>query len=63
MAYRYLISKTIDPIFAVGVGVGATLTRIRRDEKANEREWPETWAVFERRLRLAFGQEEKQLEQ
>ncbi|PKS12137.1 hypothetical protein jhhlp_001435 [Lomentospora prolificans] len=32
MAPTYIISRTMDPIFALFIGVGAAVTRIRREE-------------------------------
>ena len=29
----YIISRVIDPIFAVAIGIGAAVTRINREEK------------------------------
>ncbi|OCL13084.1 hypothetical protein AOQ84DRAFT_372497 [Glonium stellatum] len=55
MAYAYLISKTLDPLFAIGVGAAAAAARINREEKAKGRTMAETVEVLKRRVQLAFG--------
>lgn len=32
-APTYLISRALDPIFTLGIGIGAAATRIHREEK------------------------------
>ncbi|KAF1938171.1 hypothetical protein EJ02DRAFT_425923 [Clathrospora elynae] len=62
MAIQHIISKRIDPIFAVSIGLAAAFTRINREEKEKGRTTGESVDVLKRRWRLAwqdFGQEKK----
>ncbi|KAF2182779.1 hypothetical protein K469DRAFT_220143 [Zopfia rhizophila CBS 207.26] len=53
MAYQYIISRSIDPIFAISIGVAAALTRINREEKEKGHTTSETIDIFKRRVGLA----------
>jgi len=53
--YNYIISKYLDPLFAITIGVGAAAVRIRREEKLKGRTASETWALGTRRLKYAVG--------
>ncbi|ORX99802.1 hypothetical protein BCR34DRAFT_495129 [Clohesyomyces aquaticus] len=55
MAYQYIISKSLDPIFALSIGVAAALTRISREEKEKGRGTSESVDVFKRRVGLAWN--------
>ncbi|KAF2443511.1 hypothetical protein P171DRAFT_432755 [Karstenula rhodostoma CBS 690.94] len=52
MAYQYIISRTLDPIFAVSIGLAAAATRINREEKERGRSTGQTVHVFKRRVGL-----------
>ncbi|KAL5373810.1 hypothetical protein DPSP01_012427 [Paraphaeosphaeria sporulosa] len=52
MAYQYIISRTLDPIFAVSIGLAAAATRINREEKDKGRSTAQTVDVFKRRVAL-----------
>lgn len=47
-SYKYIISKGMDPVFAVAVGVGAGVLRIRREEKDEGKTMPATWEALKR---------------
>jgi len=55
--YNYIISKYLDPLFALSIGVSAAAVRIRREEKAKGRSLEETWEVGVRRLKYSVGLE------
>ncbi|OCK85309.1 hypothetical protein K432DRAFT_400398 [Lepidopterella palustris CBS 459.81] len=59
MAYAFIISKTLDPIFAISIGVGAAAARINRDEKAKGRSTAEIFGLFKRRVGLLFAEKEQ----
>ncbi|KAI9730938.1 MAG: hypothetical protein M1818_008013 [Claussenomyces sp. TS43310] len=46
----YLISRTLDPLFALAIGLGAAATRINREEKEAGRSTGETVDAGLRRL-------------
>jgi hypothetical protein len=46
--YKYLISKYLDPIFAVAVGISAAMVRIRREELQKGRDASQAWSVLKR---------------
>ncbi|KAF1926562.1 uncharacterized protein M421DRAFT_6838 [Didymella exigua CBS 183.55] len=50
----YIISKALDPIFAISIGLAAAVTRINREEKEKDRSTQETIDVFKRRWALAW---------
>ncbi|CAA9963596.1 hypothetical protein CFE70_007762 [Pyrenophora teres f. teres 0-1] len=60
MVVQYIISKRLDPLFAISIGLAAALTRINREEKEKGRSTQETMDVFKRRWNLAWqgGEEE-----
>ncbi|KAK8212726.1 hypothetical protein IWZ01DRAFT_277627 [Phyllosticta capitalensis] len=55
MAYKYIISKKIDPLFAAAIGVAAAASRINREEREKGRGPSQSWRVFQRRWQVAFG--------
>ncbi|KAF2084710.1 hypothetical protein K490DRAFT_48444 [Saccharata proteae CBS 121410] len=57
MTYQYIISKAIDPFFAIGIGVAATLARIHREEKEKGRSPAQSLEVLRRRWRFAVSGE------
>ncbi|KAF2033466.1 hypothetical protein EK21DRAFT_58491 [Setomelanomma holmii] len=54
MSYQYIISKRLDPIFAVSIGLAAAVTRINREEKEKERSTAESMDALRRRWNLAW---------
>ncbi|KAK3216778.1 hypothetical protein GRF29_1g906933 [Pseudopithomyces chartarum] len=52
MAYQHIISRRLDPIFAISIGLAAAATRINREEKEKGRSTAQTVDVFKRRLSL-----------
>ncbi|KAF7192969.1 hypothetical protein HII31_05700 [Pseudocercospora fuligena] len=55
MSTPYLISKAIDPIFAVTVGITAAAVRINREEKEKGRSTEDTIDALKRRTGMLFG--------
>ncbi|EME85619.1 uncharacterized protein MYCFIDRAFT_52915 [Pseudocercospora fijiensis CIRAD86] len=55
MSTPYLISRAIDPIFAVTVGITAAAVRINREEKEKGRSTEETIDALKRRTAMVFG--------
>ncbi|RMZ67083.1 non-classical export 1 [Pyrenophora seminiperda CCB06] len=55
MVVQYIISKRLDPLFAISIGLAAALTRIKREEKEKGRNMAESMEVFRRRVGLAWG--------
>ncbi|KAF2633454.1 hypothetical protein BU25DRAFT_405348 [Macroventuria anomochaeta] len=53
----YIISKALDPLFAISIGLAAAVTRINREEKEKGRSTQETIDVFKRRWALAWQSE------
>jgi hypothetical protein len=57
------LRRTLDPIFAVSVGVAAAVVRINREEKEKGKSFEESKASLGRRAALAWkevmGEEEK----
>ncbi|KAF2092941.1 hypothetical protein NA57DRAFT_81875 [Rhizodiscina lignyota] len=53
-APMYIISKTIDPIFAASIGVLAAANRVHREEKEKGRTAEQTVDVFKRRWGIAW---------
>lgn len=49
----YLISKTLDPVFALFIGLSAAATRISREEKELGRTSEQTLEAFKRRVGLS----------
>jgi hypothetical protein len=47
-------SRSLDPVFAISIGLAAALTRIRREEKEEGRTVAETVDVFKRRAGSAW---------
>ncbi|KAJ4289528.1 hypothetical protein N0V90_010857 [Kalmusia sp. IMI 367209] len=60
MAYQYIISRSLDPIFAVSIGLAAAATRINREEKEKGRSTAETIDVLKRRVGIWWAGEKKQ---
>lgn len=54
----YIISRTLDPIFAVVIGVGAAVTRIRREEMEKGRTNNE---ILKLALRYVFEKKAKNI--
>ncbi|KAF1961421.1 hypothetical protein CC80DRAFT_237295 [Byssothecium circinans] len=50
MAYQHIISKRLDPLFALTIGLSAALTRINREEQDKGRSAADTVDVLRRRL-------------
>lgn len=51
-----MISKFIDPIFAMGVGFSAAALRIRREEKEKYPEQDNNWdALWQKGVRMGRG--------
>ncbi|SMQ47956.1 unnamed protein product [Zymoseptoria tritici ST99CH_1A5] len=50
----YLISRAIDPIFAMSVGAAAVVVRVNREEKEKGRTTEETIASLKRRTASLF---------
>ncbi|CAK4029919.1 hypothetical protein MYCFIDRAFT_52915 [Lecanosticta acicola] len=61
MSAPYLISRAIDPIFAVSVGITAAAVRINREEKEKGRTTEQTMEALKRRTGMLFegNKEEK----
>jgi hypothetical protein len=59
------LRRTLDPIFAVSVGVAAAVVRINREEKEKGKSFEESKASLGRRAALAWkevmGEEEKRV--
>ncbi|KAF2146134.1 uncharacterized protein K452DRAFT_212954, partial [Aplosporella prunicola CBS 121167] len=54
MAYKYIISKKLDPLFAISIGSAAALARINREEREKDRSPMQSWKTLQRRWALAF---------
>ncbi|KAI9672908.1 MAG: hypothetical protein M1829_004458 [Trizodia sp. TS-e1964] len=50
LAYSYIISKHLDPVFALAIGLSAAAVRIRREEREKGRGVEQSWAVLKRRV-------------
>ncbi|KAF2464663.1 uncharacterized protein BDR25DRAFT_271715 [Lindgomyces ingoldianus] len=55
MAYKYIISKSLDPIFAIAIGTAAAWTRISREENEKGRDMTKTIEVVKRRVDIAWN--------
>ncbi|EME48133.1 hypothetical protein DOTSEDRAFT_42397 [Dothistroma septosporum NZE10] len=55
MSSPYLISRIIDPIFAVSVGITAAVVRIHREEKEKGRTTDQTIDSLKRRTAALFN--------
>ncbi|KAJ9622363.1 hypothetical protein H2203_006582 [Taxawa tesnikishii (nom. ined.)] len=53
--YAYIISKNLDPVFALSVGVAAAGTRINREQKEKGYNPQQTMEALQRRIRKAMG--------
>ncbi|PSK45265.1 hypothetical protein B9Z65_2405 [Elsinoe australis] len=53
--YTYIISRNLDPLFAIFIGLSAAATRINREEKEKGRSRQDTMEVLQRRVDVAFG--------
>ncbi|XP_014561899.1 hypothetical protein COCVIDRAFT_33129 [Bipolaris victoriae FI3] len=49
MPAQYIISKRLDPLFAISIGLAAAATRIQREEREKGRDFRESWEVLRRR--------------
>ncbi|PVI01997.1 hypothetical protein DM02DRAFT_503823, partial [Periconia macrospinosa] len=49
-SYQYIISKRLDPLFALSIGLMAAATRIRREEVEKGRDVGQTLEVLRRRV-------------
>ncbi|KAF2016442.1 hypothetical protein BU24DRAFT_462598 [Aaosphaeria arxii CBS 175.79] len=54
MAYKYIISKSLDPFFAISIGLAAALTRISREEKEQGRSMQQSIELFKKRSGIAW---------
>ncbi|KAK4550652.1 hypothetical protein LTR36_000231 [Oleoguttula mirabilis] len=54
MSAPYLISKAIDPFFAMGVGIAAAVVRVNREEKEKGHSTQETLDALKRRTSKLF---------
>ncbi|KAL9078781.1 MAG: hypothetical protein Q9157_002301 [Trypethelium eluteriae] len=54
MSAPYIISKSLDPLFAIGIGLAAAGVRIRREEREKGHNWDETIALGKRRVNTLF---------
>ncbi|KAM0691113.1 hypothetical protein Q7P36_009884 [Cladosporium allicinum] len=54
MSYPFLISRTLDPIFAVSVGVAAAVVRINREEKEKGKSFEQSKESLGRRAGMAW---------
>ncbi|XPS68003.1 hypothetical protein M3J09_000300 [Ascochyta lentis] len=50
----YIISRALDPLFAVSIGLAAAATRINREEKEKGRSTQDSIDIFKRRWALAW---------
>ncbi|KAF2671889.1 hypothetical protein BT63DRAFT_452393 [Microthyrium microscopicum] len=50
--YAYLISRNLDPLFAISIGIGAAAIRIRKDETKKGFTSQQTIDTVKRRARL-----------
>ncbi|KAF2878166.1 hypothetical protein BDV95DRAFT_479402 [Massariosphaeria phaeospora] len=55
MSYQHIISKRLDPLFALSIGLAAALTRINREEKEKGRSTAQTVDVLKSRVGLAWA--------
>ncbi|KAF2861648.1 hypothetical protein K470DRAFT_214619, partial [Piedraia hortae CBS 480.64] len=46
--------RTIDPLFAMGVGAAAAALRIRREEKTKGNTTAQSWEALKRRVDLVW---------
>ncbi|KAJ9641854.1 hypothetical protein H2201_003756 [Coniosporium apollinis] len=53
--YTYIISKTLDPLFALSIGTAAALVRINREEKEKGKSTQQTVQSLKRRWGLLMG--------
>ncbi|KAF1997208.1 hypothetical protein P154DRAFT_579132 [Amniculicola lignicola CBS 123094] len=54
MAYKYIISKSLDPFFALSIGLAAALTRINREEKEKGQSTDQTIETLKRRVGIMW---------
>ena len=47
-SYKYLISKRLDPLFALVIGLSAAIVRIRREEREKGIPAAQSWESFKR---------------
>ncbi|KAF1990674.1 hypothetical protein K402DRAFT_417443 [Aulographum hederae CBS 113979] len=60
-AYTYIISKRLDPLFAVSIGIAAAGVRVQREEKEKGRSTEETLQSLRRRIGIAGDEAKKTL--
>ncbi|CAD0090794.1 unnamed protein product [Aureobasidium mustum] len=53
--YAYIISKNLDPVFALFIGASAAVVRINRDEKEKGKTTQDTIESLKRRIGKATG--------
>ncbi|CAC9886626.1 hypothetical protein D6C86_06672 [Aureobasidium pullulans] len=53
--YAYIISKNLDPVFALFIGGSAAVVRINRDEKEKGKSTQDTIESLKRRIGKATG--------
>ena len=61
-AESYSISRSLDPIFAIGIGLAAAGVRIRREERDKGHSMNETVEAGKRRLSVVFTASSKSAE-
>ncbi|KXL46858.1 hypothetical protein M433DRAFT_116685 [Acidomyces richmondensis BFW] len=54
MSAPHLISKTIDPIFAISIGLAAAVVRINREEKEKGKTTQQTMDSLKKRVNMLF---------
>ncbi|KAL2350432.1 hypothetical protein BJ546DRAFT_1068065 [Cryomyces antarcticus] len=58
--YAYIISRNLDPVFALFIGLSAAAARINREEQAKGMTMQQTIDTGRRRLGLVFGSVSKE---
>jgi len=53
--YTYILSKRLDPVFAITMGTIAAGLRIRRDEEEHGRPAQQAFDTLKRRIALAWN--------
>ncbi|KAF1353394.1 hypothetical protein BDV97DRAFT_396230 [Delphinella strobiligena] len=53
--YAYIISKNLDPVFAVFIGASAAAVKINRDEKEKGKSTQDIFEALRRRIGKAVG--------
>lgn len=63
MTFTNILSRAIDPIFAVSVGTIAAVVRIKREEKEKGQTTEQTIASLKRRTKALFEQTKEDTKQ